>query len=101
MDYSTIVSDAISSGDFSNENIKKAVELLKESADAGLFQVGYDSQDYGTSQNLFTNGQAAMFYMGSWEASMALNEDIPEDIRTNIRVLEILANNVATCGNVY
>lgn len=85
-DYSTIVSDAISSGDFTNENIKKAVELLKESADAGLFQVGYDSQDYGTSQNLFTNGQAAMFYMGSWEASMALNEDIPEDIRTNIRV---------------
>lgn len=32
------------------------------------------------------NEQAAMFYMGSWEASMALNEDIPEDIRTNIRV---------------
>ncbi len=27
-----------------------------------------------------------MFYMGSWEASMALNEDIPEDIRNNIRV---------------
>ena len=85
-DYSTIVSDAIANADFSDENIKKAVELLKESADAGLFQVGYDSQDYGTSQNLFTNGQAAMFYMGSWEASMALNEDIPEDIRTNIRV---------------
>lgn len=36
--------------------------------------------------NLFTNGQAAMFYMGSWESSMALNEDIPEEIRTNIRV---------------
>lgn len=27
-----------------------------------------------------------MFYMGSWESSMALNEDIPEEIRTNIRV---------------
>ena len=36
--------------------------------------------------NLFTNGQAAMFYMGSWETSMALNEDIPEEVRTNIRV---------------
>ena len=36
--------------------------------------------------NLFTNGQAAMFYMGSWESSMALNEDIPEEIRTNIRM---------------
>ena len=85
-DYSDVVSNAISTGDFSDENLKKATELLRESADAGLFQNGYDSQDYGTAMNLFTNGQAAMFYMGSWEASMALNEDIPEDIRTNIRV---------------
>ena len=85
-DYSSVVSDAISTGDFSDENLKKATELLKESADAGLFQNGYDSQDYGTAMNLFTNGQAAMFYMGSWEASMALNEDIPEEVRTNIRV---------------
>ena len=85
-DYSDVVSNAISTGDFSDDNLKKATELLKESADAGLFQNGYDSQDYGTAMNLFTNGQAAMFYMGSWEASMALNEDIPEDIRTNIRV---------------
>lgn len=85
-DYAGIVSDAVSSGDFSDENLQKATELLKEAADAGLFQNGYDSQDYGTAQNLFTNGQAAMFYMGSWETSMALNEDIPEEIRTNIRV---------------
>lgn len=85
-DYAYTVSTAISTGDFSDENIRKATEILKESADAGLFQNGYDSQDYGTAMNLFTNGQAAMFYMGSWEASMALNEDIPEEIRTNIRV---------------
>lgn len=85
-DYSGVVSSAISSGDFSDENLQKATELLKEAADAGLFQNGYDSQDYGTAMNLFTNGQAAMFYMGSWETSMALNEDIPEEIRTNIRV---------------
>ena len=31
-----------------------------------------------------------MFYMGSWETSMALNEDIPEEIRTNIRVFTML-----------
>ena len=85
-DYSQTVSDAIANKDFSDPNIKKAVELLKKSADAGLFQKGYDSQDYATAQNLFTNGQAAMYYMGSWDASMALNEDIPEDIRTNIRM---------------
>lgn len=85
-DYSDIVTDAVANGDFSNEAFKKATEILKETADAGLFQNGYDSQDYGTAMNLFTNGQAAMFYMGSWETSMALNEDIPEEIRTNVRV---------------
>ena len=85
-DYAGIVSDAVAGADFSDANLKKATELLKAAADAKLFQNGYDSQDYGTAMNLFTNGQAAMFYMGSWESSMALNEDIPEEIRTNIRV---------------
>ncbi len=85
-DYAATIDGAIASGDFSDENIVKAAQLLKDAADAGLFQTGYDSQDYATAQNLFTNGQAAMFYMGSWETSMALNEDIPEEIRTNIRI---------------
>lgn len=85
-DYADIVSNAVQTCDFSDESIKKATEILKETADAKLFQNGYDSQDYGTAMNLFTNGQAAMFYMGSWEASMALNKDIPEEIRKNIRV---------------
>lgn len=85
-DYSQIVSDSIANADFNNDDFVKATELLKQTVDAGLFQNGYDSQDYGTAQNLFTNGQAAMYYMGSWDASMALNEDIPEEVRTNIRV---------------
>ena len=85
-DYTGIVSNAVSTGDFTDPAFKQATEILKETADAGLFQNGYDSQDYGTAMNLFTNGQAAMFYMGSWEASMAMNEDIPEEVRTNIRV---------------
>lgn len=84
--YAQKVSDAVAKGDFSDAAFVQAAEILKKSADAKLFQTGYDSQDYGTAMNLFTNGQAAMFYMGSWEASMALNKDIPEDIRTNIRV---------------
>lgn len=80
------VSEAVANGDFSAQEFVDATELLKQSVDAGLFQDGYDSQDYGTAMNLFTNGQAAMFYMGSWEASMATNEDIPQEIRENIRV---------------
>ncbi len=81
-----IVSEAIKNGDFSAPAFKEATELMRSSVEAGLFQDGYDSQDYGTAMNLFTNGQAAMFYMGSWDSSMAVKEDIPEEIRTNIRV---------------
>ncbi|MDD3278514.1 MAG: extracellular solute-binding protein [Lachnospiraceae bacterium] len=85
------VNKAVADGDFTDPSFVKATELLKASADAGLFQTGYDSQDYGTAMNLFTNGQAAMFYMGSWEASMALNEDIPAEVRDNIRVFSMPA----------
>lgn len=85
-DYSQIISNAVATGDFSAPELQDVTQILKDTADSGLFQNGYDSQDYGTAMNLFTNGQAAMFYMGSWETSMATNEDIPEEIRTNIRV---------------
>lgn len=79
------VSDAIANGDFSDPAFTEAADLLEKSVEAGMFQTGYDSQDYGTAMNLFTNGQAAMFYMGAWEASMALNEDITPEVRDNIR----------------
>ena len=84
-DCRQVISDAIANQDFSDPVYTKATQLLIDAVDAGLFQNGFDSQDYGTAMNLFTNGQAAMFYMGSWEASMALNQDIAEEIRTNIR----------------
>ncbi|MCR4694360.1 MAG: extracellular solute-binding protein [Pseudobutyrivibrio sp.] len=85
-DYANIVTNALETGDFSDPAFTKAAQLLQDSAAAGLFQTGFDTQDYGTAQNLFTNGQAAMYYMGSWDASMALNQDIPEEVRTNIRM---------------
>lgn len=84
--YQDVVSRAVEEGDFSDPIFAKGIELVRDANDAGLFQDGYASQDYGTTMNLFTTGQAAMFYMGSWEASMALNSAIPEEIRTNIRV---------------
>lgn len=76
----TLFADALKNGDFSNPAYKQATELMVQSAEARLFQEGFATQDYGTAMNLFTNGQAAMFYMGSWETSMATNTDIPEDV---------------------
>ena len=85
----TDVREAVQNGDYSNENWKKALDLFKQTVDAGVFQTGFETTDYGTSMNLFTNAQAAMFYMGSWEMSMATNEDIPEEIRNNIGVFNM------------
>lgn len=84
-DAANVYKTAIATGDFSAPEIKRATQLLVDSAAAGMFQTGYDSQDGGTTKNLFTNGQAAMYYMGSWETSMAVNEDIDAEIRDNIR----------------
>ncbi|MGL6198385.1 MAG: ABC transporter substrate-binding protein [Lachnospiraceae bacterium] len=78
------VYEAVNSGDYSNEAWSQAIDLTMEAVDAGAFQSGFETTDYGTSMNLFSNGQAAMYYMGSWEMSMATNEDISEDIRSNI-----------------
>lgn len=84
-EYAKIVSNAVESWDFTAPEMVQATQILVDSAKAGMFQVGYDSQDYGTTMNLFTNGHAAMYCMGSWDCSMALNEDIAPEIRDNIR----------------
>ncbi len=84
--YQKMVSRAIAEADFSDPAFTRSIELLQRAVAAGLFQDGYDSQDYGMAMNLFTSGQAAMFYMGSWEAAMARNEDIPQEVRDHIRV---------------
>lgn len=84
-DYAEIVRNAVATGNFSAPEMQEATQILVDSAAAGMFQVGYDSQDYGTTMNLFTNGQAAMYCMGSWDCSMVLNEDIAPEIRDNIR----------------
>ena len=89
VEYADIVDNAVATGDFTAPEIRQATQILVDSANAGMFQTGYDSQDYGTAMNLFTNGQAAMFSMGSWECSMALNEDIQPEIRDNIRAFTL------------
>lgn len=84
-DYRDLIGNAVKNGDFSDPVFHRAMQLVRDANDAGMFQEGYASQDYGTAMNLFTSGKAAMFYLGSWESSMALDENIPEEIRTAIR----------------
>lgn len=81
--------DAIESGDYSDEMFVKGADMLREAAEKNVFEVGFETTDYGTAQNLFANEQAAMYYMGSWDMSMASNPDIPEEVRNNIRCFNL------------
>lgn len=85
-DNNAMVKASVQNGDFSDASYKKASELLQQAVNAGLFQSGFETTDYGTARNLFANGQAAMYYMGSWEMSMATNEDVLQEVRDNLGV---------------
>lgn len=82
----TEVQSSIANADFSNPVYTQAADLMVQAVDAGMFQNGFETTDYGTAKNLFTNAQSAMFYMGSWEMSMAADENIPAEVRDNIGV---------------
>lgn len=45
----------------------EAAEAVKDLAEKGYFGVSPNTVDYGTALDLFNQGKAAMYYMGSWE----------------------------------
>jgi raffinose/stachyose/melibiose transport system substrate-binding protein len=67
------------------ENAIQAANLLVELSETGFFQKGYLTADYSTAQNLFVQGEAAMYYIGSWELGMASRKDFPEELTKNLR----------------
>jgi raffinose/stachyose/melibiose transport system substrate-binding protein len=72
-----------------SQALAQAAKDMKTLMDAKLFQDSFASADYGTAQNLFAQGKAAMFFMGSWDVSMAANtafSDLP-------LLLSIIARN--------
>jgi len=74
--------------DFATEPVYlKAAQDIKLLMDNKFFQDSFISADYGAANNLFGQGKAAMYYMGSWEASMATNEAFPVEFRENMDVI--------------
>jgi len=94
--------DAVAAKDFNTPEFLEAAALMRLAAERGLFQVGFETADYGTAKNLFTNGQAAMFYMGGWEMSMANDPDIDPEIRDNIRMflMPVVDGGVGTASDI-
>lgn len=67
----------------------KSANDLMQLVDAGFFQNSFSSADYGTARNLFGQGQAAMFYMGSWEVGMQMDESFSEEFRNNVSAFPV------------
>ena len=65
-----VMLNSVKNGDYSDPAWNTVITAASENA-ALLFQPGFETTDYGTAMNLFINGQAAMFFMGSWEMSMS------------------------------
>jgi raffinose/stachyose/melibiose transport system substrate-binding protein len=57
-----------------------AAEFLESLS--GCFQEGFSTTDYTTAVNLFTSGDAAMLYMGTWELPSFLDEE--KNLKPNI-----------------
>ena len=47
------------------------------------------TSDYGAARNLFGQGAAAMYMMGSWELGLATDANFPEEFRQNVRAFKI------------
>jgi raffinose/stachyose/melibiose transport system substrate-binding protein len=51
---------------------------------SGLFQEDLMVTDYGAARNLFGQGRAAMYLMGSWELGLGADKTFSEDFRANV-----------------
>jgi raffinose/stachyose/melibiose transport system substrate-binding protein len=69
----------------------KAAQYFKRLMDESFFQDNFSSTDYGTAKDLFTQGKAAMYYMGTWELGMATDPNLPESFKQNLAAMSFPA----------
>lgn len=68
--------------DFSGEIGTKGSQFL---ADLGTyFQEGFASTDYTGALECFTGGNAAIYYMGTWDLNYFMNENLSEEMQDNV-----------------
>jgi raffinose/stachyose/melibiose transport system substrate-binding protein len=69
---------------FTDPVFVKAATLLQNMLKSGLFQEDVMVSDYGAARNLFGQGKAAMYLMGSWELGLATDKSFSEEFRANV-----------------
>lgn len=69
---------------FTDPIFLKAAKQLQDLVKAGLFQEDLMVSDYGAARNLFGQGKAAMFLMGSWELGLATDQSFSDEFRASV-----------------
>ncbi|MFG1732978.1 ABC transporter substrate-binding protein [Paenibacillus sp. 843] len=66
------------------------------------FQKGFASTDYTTAKNMFLNGEAAMYCMGTWEIPAFVDENLPEQLKGQVDYFYLpTINNAKTLNNEF
>jgi raffinose/stachyose/melibiose transport system substrate-binding protein len=73
---------------FTDPVFVQAARELQRLVKAGLFQDDLMVSDYGAARNLFGQGKAAMFLMGSWELGLGADKAFSPAFRANVDVFK-------------
>jgi len=69
---------------FTDPVFVQAARELSRMIKAGLFQDDLMVTDYGAARNLFGQGRAAMYLMGSWELGLGADKTFSDGFRTHV-----------------
>jgi raffinose/stachyose/melibiose transport system substrate-binding protein len=83
--------------------VQAAKELQDLTTKAGLFQDDLMVSDYGASRNLFGQGKAAMYLMGSWELGLGSDANFSDEFRANVDAFKfpILKNGKGKTDDLF
>jgi raffinose/stachyose/melibiose transport system substrate-binding protein len=69
---------------FTDPDFVEGARQFQKFAQSGIFQEDLMVSDYGASRNLFGQGKAAMYLMGSWEMGLAADTNFSDEFRANV-----------------
>jgi raffinose/stachyose/melibiose transport system substrate-binding protein len=69
---------------FTDAPFVQAAHELQQLVKSGLFQEDLMVSDYGAARNLFGQGKAAMYLMGSWELGLGADKGFSTEFRDNV-----------------
>jgi raffinose/stachyose/melibiose transport system substrate-binding protein len=73
---------------FTDPVFVQAAHELQRFVKSGLFQDDLMVSDYDAARNLFGQGKAAMYLMGSWELGLGADKAFSADFRSNVDVFK-------------